>query len=106
MTTLFRHLGALRIALAFFTFVVASMAPFSGLETTYHDIALFPAVIAPVMAILLFFGLLLDMLMGGVFMSEAGARAKYKTVLLADALLLLILLFSWGPFYLSILGSR
>ncbi len=104
MRRLFARLGALRIAMGAAVLLVALMAPFSGLETDYHDLALFPAVIAPVLAVLLFFGLLLDMLMGAVMMAEA--REKYKTVLKADALWLLVLLASWGPFYLSLLSAR
>jgi hypothetical protein len=64
-----------------------------------------PSYVAPVLVVLIVWGLLFDMLMARVLMSEQQglARDRYKAVLLVDAILLAALLLFWMPFYVALL---
>lgn len=65
-----------------------------------------PSFIAPALVVLIAWGLLFDLLMTSVLMrdQQGYARKRYRTILFADAILLVALLSFWGPFYLSLLS--
>jgi len=98
------RLGALRVFLA--TLVLACLPTVffaTGEAQGWHAI---PSYVAPVLVVLVVWGLLFDMLMARVLMGEqqGHARDHYKTILLVDAILLVALLSFWGPFYVALLS--
>lgn len=66
-----------------------------------------PALVAPVLIVLVFWGLLLDLLMAWVFLKDsqdAAVRGHYRGVLKYDVLLLIALVAFWGRFYYQLVA--
>ena len=65
-----------------------------------------PVQVVPVIALMLIWVLLFDMLMSRVFLGEKEGweRQRHKTVIRFDALLLALLLLFWTPFFVNLLA--
>lgn len=102
-----RDIGALRTVLFAAVLAVAATAPFAGGATVYSGWRMYPTLIAPTLAVMLFFVLALDMLMTWVFMVDhhGPERARYRAVLRGEILVLALLLVSWLPFFVRLLGG-
>lgn len=99
-----RQLGPLRVVLALLTLIAVVLAPSGEQPLDYDGIGLFLTIILPTVAPLLLSGLLFDVLMSKVVMGdqdEAG-RARLRIAIRTDFFLVLLLLLSWLPFFLSI----
>lgn len=92
-------IGLLRLLLGLFTLAIAPLALFAANEPVGWYVV--PVYLGPVFAILLFWGLLLDLIMTKVFMAEKSPEvvARYRSVLHFDLALLAILLLAWLPFF-------
>lgn len=101
---LFATVGILRVMLGLTAVFLAPLALFADREP--EGWLVLPVYIAPVLAILLFWGLLLDLIMARVFMAEKApeAAAPYRRVLRYDGVLLGILVFSWTPFFYGLVA--
>src|SRR5205085_7750756 len=64
-------LGPLRLALLAFALVVLALMPAPGVKAAFAGWAMIPTVVLPVLAPLVFLGLLLDALMSSVFLIDA-----------------------------------
>ena len=98
--------GPLRVMLYIFVAILVLMAFFSMGEMHYSGLMMFPTLIAPVMVPMLFFAFPLDMTMCAIMMSSKGseARSRYKTVILIDLLMLVVLVVVWLPYYKRLLN--
>ena len=105
LTDFCRRLGVLRSGLAFATLVVIGAAPFADGSVHMHDWRLFPSVIAPTIMMMLVFTLPLDITMSCIFMSDADApeRARLRSIIRFEAILLGLMLLAWIPFMLRVL---
>ncbi len=100
------ELGPLRWMLAILVLFVALLAPAAFAETDLHWPMVVPTVVAPAVAPILFFVLMLDVLMTRVWMSSAGAqgRARLRRAFWFDLGLTAVLVLAWGPFFLRLAG--
>lgn len=98
------HAGPLRIALALLVASCLPLAFLAGAGTEgWGSVATY---VAPVLAVLLFWVVLLDLLMARV-MSGTGtpeAEARLRAVLRWDLTLLAALLLFWGPYFYGLLA--
>ncbi len=92
-------IGFLRAMLGLVVLCIAPLSWFAGHEPIGWYVI--PVYIAPVFAILLLWGLMLDLIMTRVFMSEPATEGgvSYGLVMRYDLVLLAILILSWGPFF-------
>ncbi|NIR31236.1 MAG: hypothetical protein GWN84_18380 [Gammaproteobacteria bacterium] len=100
-----RDIGTLRTVLLAGVLVVAATAPFAGGAVRYSGWGMYPTLIAPTLAVMLFFVLALDILMTTVFMHEhqGPERRRYRSILRGEGLVLVLLLLSWLPFFVRLL---
>lgn len=99
--------GALRIVLALFAIITIVLAPSPGTPATIEgEWAFVRTMLAPVLAPLLFAGLMLDAMMARIMMGsvEGGERRRLRNVLLIDLAVGLALFLYWLPYYLAIAG--
>lgn len=102
--TFWRRIGELRVAMAAAAVACMLMLPWATQEVRYEGWGIVPDIIAPVLGVLLLFGLLLDMLMSRVFMASGhGERARYASILKLEAVLVAGLLLTWGPHLYTLL---
>lgn len=99
-------LGPLRLMLALLVLLVILMAPAALGETRLDWPFVLPTVIAPAVAPILFFVLMLDVLMTRVWMSgaEEAARARLRRALRFDLVVTAVLVAAWTPFFLRLAG--
>ena len=103
--TIFRQVGFLRVLWAAIVVFCLLMVFFSdGDETGWHVI---PVHVAPVLVILNLWGLLFDLLMSWLFMTQKQGqeRLRYRHILLWDGLLFVALIAFWGPVFASLLAG-
>ena len=124
------ELGALRIALLAAVAVLVASAlfaspyPFAGgdvdrvvamfaangspgsPEVEFSFGVLWTALVAPPLAVMMFFVVPLDMLMSRIYMADTvGAeRARYRRILATEALALALLVAVWTPFFVDLLS--
>jgi len=107
LVTYLRGLRPMRIALA--TLAIASMilAPPGGTKIVMEGWQLATTLIIPSLTPLVFFGLLLDSLMGRVRLTDStGAEAtRYRSIVWTDLLLVLGLVIAWYPLLSSLGGG-
>lgn len=100
-----KTIGFLRALLVSFGVILIILSWFAGDAVVYHGWAVIPSVIAPVLVVLLVWGMLFDMLMSAVFLSSGDGKspAHYRMVLWVNALIIALILVSWLPFYWKVL---
>ncbi len=99
-------LGPLRWMLALLVALVVLMAPAALGETRLDWPMVVPTVVAPAVAPILFFVLMLDVLMTRVLMSSAdpAGRARLRRALVFDLAVTGVLVLAWAPFFLRLTG--
>lgn len=97
-------LSPLRLALWCATAVLMVAVPTPGARAIYQGWGLATSVLLPVLAPLLFMGLLLDALMTRVFAHDASdvARLRLRTISRIDLLIAVVLLLRWLPYYAAL----
>lgn len=92
-------LGPVRLLLVALTVTLVVAAPFAEPAQAYGGVALLVNEVAPALAVIDLFLLLLDLVMSRVLAgSDAAARARLRLIQRTDALLLVALVAAWGPF--------
>jgi len=93
------ELGAMRIVLLLFTLFVLALAPFTDMEP--EGFGILTAYIAPTIALILLFVLLLDTIMNRVFMIEqdADTQAIVRKRMRAGLIAVFLLVVVWGPYF-------
>ena len=116
-----RELGALRVALLATIAILVASAPFASLHPGAFDVsvalagddgpftapgAIWLTLIAPPLAVMMAFVLPLDILMSRIYMTDkhGAQRARYRRILAAEALALVILVAAWTPFFFALLS--
>ena len=99
------ELGVLRVALLALAAILALAATDPGVPLSLHGWDLIRTLVLPAAAPLVFFVLLFDILMSSVRLADAlsEARARWRRVLVVEALFVLWLLASWLPFFREVL---
>ena len=99
-----RGLKPMRVALALVALVLVIGAQPPETRVVLHGWQMVPTLLMPVLAPLVFFGLLLDALMGRVMMIDVqGAeRARYRSIVWTDLLLAVALVAAWYPYISSL----
>jgi len=97
-------LGPLRLALLCAALVLLAAVPTPGARAIYQGWGLVTSVLLPVLAPLLFMGLLLDALMTRVFATDAdsAARSRLRAISWIDVLIAAALLLRWLPYYTAL----
>jgi len=115
------ELGALRVALLAAIAILVASAPFASLHPGAFDVsvalagddgpftapgAIWLTLIAPPLAVMMAFVLPLDILMTRLYMTDkhGAQRARYRRILAAETLALMILVAAWTPFFLALLS--
>lgn len=96
---LLAHIGFLRTMLGLVVLCIAPLSWFAGHEPIGWYVL--PVYIAPVLAVLLLWGLLLDLIMIRIYMSEPATEGgvSHGLAMRFDLVLLALLALSWGPFF-------
>ncbi len=104
MKAIFEDLGAMRLALLAVVAITAPMAALVNVDPI--GLGVITAYVAPAIAVLLVFVLLLDALMSRVFAidSEGDARRVAGRRIRVNLLAVAVILGAWGPFYYSLLS--
>jgi len=104
--SVWRRVGPLRLGMSALVLTCLPLALLRGEEATDWFVLL--NYIAPVLVLLFFFMLLLDMLMNRVFMAEKPAteQQRHRLAIGLDFLLLVGILLFWGPFFFDLLARR
>lgn len=99
-----RQLGSLRVGLGVLALAVVLLRPAAGGAPVYEGWAVVPTLLVPTLAPLIFLGLVLDMLMTRVLMTDTqgGERGRYRTVLWTDFVLVALLALAWVPFFMTL----
>ena len=97
-------LGPLRLALLVLAVVVLALMPVPGTKAAFAGWAMIPTVVLPVLAPLVFLGLLLDALMSSVFLIDAESlkRSQLRTAMLIDLAVAVVLISRWLPYYMAL----
>lgn len=98
------ELGALRGVLALLALVTLLFAPGPGTAVVMEGWRMFPTLIVPTLAPLVFMVLMLDALMARVHMTSVrgAALGRYRRIVTIDLVLGLVLIGYWTPYYLAI----
>ncbi len=106
MLEFLRKIGPLRVMHAAFLLVLVLSAPFAGGESARSGFAMWPTLIAPALVPIFNFVLPHDMTMAAIgrASAEGAERARLTTVIRFDALLLVLLVGAWLPFFLELLS--
>lgn len=95
------YIGELRTMLISTAVICVAFIPFTSDEIRLEGWGLFPDVLAPVVSVMLVFGILLDMLMSRVFHADSKGEAKEKFAFIfkLEGMALLALIGLWAPFF-------
>lgn len=106
LVTYLHGLRPMRVILALLAITSIILAPPAGNKIVLHGWQLATTLIIPSITPLIFFGLLLDALMGRVHLIDSsGAEAKrYRSIVWTDLILTVALVIAWYPL-MSSLGS-
>ena len=98
------ELGPLRVALLMAALVLVIAVPAPGARAIYHGWGLVMSVLLPVLAPLMFMGLLLDALMTRIFASdsEGTVRSRLRAVSWMNLVIAVVLLLRWLPYYAAL----
>lgn len=98
-----RSLGPLRATLALGAIAMLLLRPAPRTAAVFSGWAMVPTFLVPVLAPMIFMGLLLDALMGVVlFVGQEGDQRRYRTVIAADLALAALLAAWWWPYYAAL----
>jgi hypothetical protein len=99
-----RDLGVMRIVLAIMTIISLLGAPEPGTQVVLSGWEMWPTLIVPVLAPILFMVLMLDALMGRVMMAsvEGAARDRYRRIVVLNLVLGVVLAVYWAPYFMAI----
>ena len=99
-----KKLGPLRIALAGCAIIAIFFAPQPGMQLVLYGTGVFTTLLIPVLAPLIFMGLLLDALMSRVRHIDADIEEKkrYKLIIIVNLVLALTILITWLPFIFAL----
>lgn len=105
LSDILRQVGLLRVGMAALVLVCLPFVFYPGEDDSGWRVI--PVQVAPVMALMLLWVLLFDLLMSRVFMGdkEGGERDRYRTVIKFDVFLLVMLFVFWTPFFLRLLAE-
>jgi len=104
MSDLVKAMGPLRILLALSALALIVMPSPPGTELSYSGWGLYASLVAPALAPIVLMGLLLDLLMTRVWLSEleGQARRAMRSVAWLDLALVIALCLAWLPFFMSL----
>ena len=99
-----QQLGAMRVALGICALIVIVLAPDAGTRATAEGWAFVPTLLMPVLAPLILLLLLLDALMGAVFMTDKAGdeRLRYRNVVRFNLIMAALLFLYWLPYFLAL----
>jgi hypothetical protein len=99
--THFRKLGVMRWFLFAASLALILAVPAPGTRAVLHGPAVFPTVIVPALAPILFMVVLLDALMSAVFMADKTGeeRTRMKLSLVLHLLLAGLMVIAWYPYF-------
>lgn len=105
ITAFLGKLGALRVALALLALFTIVMAPAAGTTPIYSGWGVVSTVIVVALAPMILMLLLLDALMGRVFMVDAtGAeRQRFGLVVKTNLVLAAVLVGFWAPYFMALM---
>ena len=91
----------LRIVLMGLVLVLILFPAAPGTELKFTWPQILPTLIAPVLTPLVFFGLLLDLIMAPILLSQyqEAVRRRYRWVIITNIVLLFLLVLRWYPFF-------
>lgn len=97
-------LGLLRVFLAGLALLVLVLAPRPGTPAVLEGWRMFPTLIVPTLAPLVFLVLMLDALMARVHMTSVRgeALARYRRVVTVDLVLGLVVIGYWTPYFIAL----
>ncbi len=98
------ELGPLRWSLAVLVLAALVLAPRPGTPAVMEGWRMFPTLIVPTLAPLVFLVLMLDALMARVHMTsvQGEALARYRRIVTVDLLLGLIVAIYWTPYFVAL----
>lgn len=100
-----RQVGVLRLAMGILVLLCLPFVFYPGEDDSGWRVI--PVHVMPVLALMLIWVLLFDVLISRVFMEgkEGWERNRYRTVIKFDAFLLAMLFLFWGPFFINLLAE-
>ena len=98
--------GTLRLGLLAITLLVIMLSVFADGTTYMHDWRIVPSVVAPSIMMMLAFALALEMTMTRIFITNAepAEKRRLKRILKLEAIVYFLLIASWTPFFITVLG--
>ena len=98
--------GTLRLGLLAITLLVIMLSVFADGTTYMHDWRIVPSVLAPSIMMMLAFALPLEMTMTRIFLTNAehAEKQRLKRILKLEAIVYFLLIASWTPFFITVLG--
>lgn len=101
------RIGPLRFMLQSLAFVFIFLSQFVGSKAVYSGWEILPTLIVPALIPIIFFGMLLELLMSTVFMvdaEEAEKKARFRTIIKIDVLIITGILLFWVPTFMRLLN--
>jgi hypothetical protein len=98
--------GTLRLGLLTIALLVIILSVFADGNTYMHDWRIVPSVLAPSIMMMLVFAIPLEMTMTRIFITNAepAEKARLQRILKLEAIVYLLLIVSWTPFFIKVLG--
>lgn len=98
--------GTLRLGLLTIALLVIILSVFADGNTYMHDWRIVPSVLAPSIMMMLVFAIPLEMTMTRIFITNAepAEKARLQRILKREAIVYLLLIVSWTPFFIKVLG--
>lgn len=94
------RIGPLRFMLQSLAFIFIILSQFVGTKSAYSGWEILPTLVVPALIPIIFFSMLLELLMSTVFMidaEDAAKKARFRTIIKIDVLLVAGLLLFWIP---------
>jgi hypothetical protein len=98
--------GTLRLGLLAIALLVIILSAFADGNTYMHDWRIVPSVLAPSIMMMLVFAIPLEMTMTRIFITNAepAEKRRLQRILKLEAIVYLLLIVSWTPFFIKVLG--
>jgi hypothetical protein len=98
--------GTLRLGLLTIALLVIILSAFADGNTYMHDWRIVPSVLAPSIMMMLVFAIPLEMTMTRIFITNAepAEKRRLQRILKLEAIVYLLLIVSWTPFFIKVLG--